>query len=86
MNSDLQTQVLRERVSKLEALVRFLYKHLDVTYVQGDFELDPADKEVAEWLKQHNELKAMAAYRSIHNVSLAEAKTAVDEIRMGLGY
>lgn len=86
MNIDLQTQALRERVSKLEALVRFLYKHLGVTYVQGDFELDPADKEVAEWLKQRNELKALAAYRAIHNVSLPEAKAAVDEIRMGLGY
>lgn len=31
MNNDLQTQAVRERVSKLEAEMRFLYKHLGVT-------------------------------------------------------
>lgn len=84
MNADLQTQALRERVSKLEAEMRFLYKHLNVTFVPT-FELDPADKEVVEWLKNKNEIKAMATYRAVHGVSLQAAKAAVDEIRAGLG-
>jgi len=84
MNNDLQTQALRERVAKLEAEMRFLYKHLGVTFV-STFELDPADKEVAEFLKKGDEMKAIAAYRGIHLVSFNEAKAAVDEIRAGLG-
>lgn len=84
MNEDLQIQALRTRVAKLEAEMRFLYKHLNVTFVPT-FEVDPADTEVVEWLKKKNEIKAMGTYRAIHNVSLAEAKAAVDEIRSGLG-
>ncbi|NUM49131.1 MAG: hypothetical protein HUU38_30900, partial [Anaerolineales bacterium] len=84
INTDLQTQALRERVSKLEAEMRFLYKHLNVTFVPT-FEVDPADREVVEWLKKKNEIQAIAKYRAIHMVSLPEAKAAVDEIRAGLG-
>jgi ribosomal protein L7/L12 len=84
MNPELQIQAVRERVAKLEAEMRFLYKHLNVTFTPT-FELDPADKEVAEWLKKGNELKAIAEYRAIHLVGMNEAKAAVDEIRAGLG-
>lgn len=84
MNNDLQTQVLRERVAKLEAEMRFLYKHLAVTFV-ATFELDPADKDVAEFLKKGEEMKAIATYRGIHQVGLNEAKAAVDAMRAGLG-
>lgn len=84
MNIEIQVQSVRERVAKLEAEVRFLYKHLGVTFVPT-FELDPADKEVVEWLKKGNELKAIAEYRAVHMVSMPEAKAAVDDIRAGLG-
>jgi ribosomal protein L7/L12 len=83
MNDELEIQAVRARVSKLEAEVRFLYKHLGVTFVPS-FELDPADREVAEFIQKHEDLKAIAAYRAIHKVSLAEAKAAVDAIRAGL--
>lgn len=84
MNEELAVQAVRARVAKLEAEVRFLYKHLGVTFVPS-FELDPADKEVAEWLKKGNEIKAITEYRAVHFVGLSEAKAAVDEIRAGLG-
>lgn len=84
MNDDLEIQAVRARVAKLEAEMRFLYKHLNVTFVPT-FELDPADREVAEFLKKGDELKAITAYRGIHKVSLNEAKAAVSEIRAGLG-
>lgn len=84
MNEDLQISALRKRVAKLEAEMRFLYKHLNVTFVPT-FELDPADKEVAEWLRKGDEMKAIAAYRSVHQASFNDAKAAVDEIRSGLG-
>lgn len=84
MNEELAIQAVRARVAKLEAEMRFLYKHFGVTFVPS-FELDPADKEVAEWLKKGNEIKAIAEYRAVHYVGLAEAKAAVEEIRAGLG-
>lgn len=84
MNDELEIRALRERVSKLEAEVRFLYKHLGVTFVPS-FELDPADREVAEFIKKRDDLRAVAAYRAVHRVSLPEAKAAVDAIRAGLG-
>ncbi len=84
MNNELEIQAVRGRVAKLEAEVRFLYKHLGVTFV-STFELDPADKEVVEWLKKGNEIKAIATYRGVHMVSMPEAKAAVDDIRTGLG-
>jgi len=86
MNVELQSQVLRERISKLEAQVRFLYKHLNVTYVPGaDFDLDPRDQATADFLKKGDELGAIKSYRATHGVDVAEAKAAVDEIRSGLG-
>jgi ribosomal protein L7/L12 len=84
MNESLEIQAVRARVSKLEAEVRFLYKHLGVTFVPS-FELDPADQPVVDALKKGEEIKAIGAYRAIHNVSLVEGKAAVDEIRIGLG-
>jgi hypothetical protein len=84
MNDELEIQAVRARLSKLEAEVRFLYKHLGVTFVPT-FELDPADKDVVEFLKKGDEMRALATYRGVHKVSLAEAKTAVDEIRAGMG-
>ncbi|MDD2921209.1 MAG: hypothetical protein PHQ36_02890 [Anaerolineales bacterium] len=84
MNEELEIQAVRARVSKLEAEVKFLYKHLGVTFVPS-FELDPADMEVVEFLKKREEMRAIGSYRNIHKVSLAEAKAAVDEIRAGMG-
>ncbi len=84
MNEELEIQAVRARVSKLEAEVKFLYKHFGVTFIPS-FELDPADRKVAEHLKKKDDLKAVAAYRAIHKVSLNEAKAAVDEIHAGLG-
>jgi hypothetical protein len=84
MNTEMEVQAVRGRVAKLEAELRFLYKHLGVTFVPT-FELDPADKEVVEWLKKGDEMRALGTYRAVHMVSLIEAKAAVDEIRAGLG-
>jgi hypothetical protein len=84
MNTEMEVQAVRGRVAKLETELRFLYKHLGVTFVPT-FELDPADKEVVEWLKKGDEMRAIGAYRAVHMVSLVEAKAAVDEIRAGQG-
>jgi ribosomal protein L7/L12 len=86
MNIELELQSLRGRVSKLEAELRFIYKHLSVTYVPEPFALDAADKDVAEYLEKGDVMGALKTYRMVHNVSLEEAKAAVDEIKASLGY
>ena len=78
-----QLAALKTRVFQLEAQVKFLYKHLGVTYVEEFSSIDPPD--VITALKQGNIIEAIKAYRLSTNVSLAEAKTAVEEIRARVG-
>ena len=85
MAVEMEVQVLRQRVSKLEAEVRFLYKHLGVTYEPEPFAIDPADVGVVESLKKGDEIGAIKVYRAVHGVGLNEAKEAVDEIKAALG-
>ena len=78
-----QLAALRTRVFQLEAQVKFLYKHLGVTYVEELVASDPPA--VIAALKQGNLIEAIKAYREIYNVGLAEAKTAVEELRARVG-
>ncbi len=78
-----QLAALKTRVFQLEAQVKFLYKYLGVTYVEEFSSIDPPD--VITALKQGNIIEAIKAYRLSTNVSLAEAKTAVEEIRARVG-
>jgi ribosomal protein L7/L12 len=78
-----QLAALKTRVFQLEAQVRFLYTHLGITYVPEISTIDPPD--VIAALKQGNLIEAIKAYRLATNVGLAEAKTAVEEIRARVG-
>jgi len=78
-----QLAALKSRVFQLEAQVKFLYKHLGVTYVEEIAVGDPP--EVIAALRQGNLIEAIKAYRLSTNVGLAEAKTAVEEIRARVG-
>ena len=75
--------VLRGRISKLEAEVRFLYNHLGVTFVPETVPTD--DVEIVEYLKKGDVMGAIRAHRSIHGSDLAQAKAAVDDIRSRVG-
>jgi ribosomal protein L7/L12 len=74
---------LRQRISRLEAQVEQLYKHLGITFVEdlraGD------DPQVIAALRSNNMIEAIKYYREKNNVGLAEAKTAVEEMRSRLG-
>ena len=76
--------ILRGRISKLEAHVQFLYKHLGVTFVPESVSTD--DVEIVEYLKKGDVMGAIRLHRSIHGSDLAQAKAAVDEIRSRIGY
>ncbi|MBI5839586.1 MAG: hypothetical protein HZB19_05735 [Chloroflexi bacterium] len=82
MSTELEVADLRSRVVRLEAQVEFLYKRLNVEYMEDS---SFADAKVIETLKTRNLIEAIKVYREIHDVGLAEAKNAVERIKARLG-
>ena len=78
-----EISLLRGRISKLEAQIQFLYKHLGVTFVPEAVAND--DVEIVEYLKKGDVMGAIRAHRSTYNSDLAQAKAAVDDIRSRVG-
>lgn len=75
--------LLRQRVSRLEAQVDFLYKHLNITFVEDAYGTD--DPRVVAALRSNNLIEAIKYYREKTGVGLAEAKSAVEAMRSRLG-
>jgi ribosomal protein L7/L12 len=78
-----EISLLKGRVSRLEARLEFIYKHLGVIFVEDTRLTD--DAKVIAALKANNWLEAIKAYRAATNASLDEAKSAVEEMRARLG-
>jgi ribosomal protein L7/L12 len=68
---------LQARIMQLEDRIKFLYKCLNIRYLE-----DPnlADAKVVEILQRGNKIEAIKIFREMYNVGLAEAKNAVEEI------
>ena len=80
--------LLKGRISRLEAKLEFLYKHLGVTFVEDTRLTD--DPKVIAALKANNMMEAIKLYRmsastSTVSVSLEDAKAAIAEMRSRLG-
>jgi ribosomal protein L7/L12 len=74
---------LRSQINKLQAQIDFLYKHLNVEFIE---DVNPSDDPaVIKVLRTGNIIEAIKTYRERHNAGLAEAKIAVDEMRARLG-
>ena len=74
---------LKSRVSRLEARLEYIYRHLGVTFVE---DVNPTDDpQVIEALKANNLLAAIKFYRLRTNASLEEAKAAIEAMRGRLG-
>lgn len=82
MITESEILALRSRINQLEARLEYLYKHLHIEYSDDP---DAADKEVLAMLIRGNKIEAVKRYREIHNVGLAEAKKAVDDLEARLG-
>jgi hypothetical protein len=79
---------IKSRVSRLEARLEYLYQHFGVTFVEDTRLTD--DPKVVAALRANNILDAIKFYRASTNVgsvnvSLEEAKAAVEEMRSRLG-
>ena len=78
-----EISALKGRLSQLEARLEFLYKHLDVTFVE-DTRLEDDPKVIAA-LKANNMTEAIKLYRAATNTSLQAAQAGVEEMRTRLG-
>jgi hypothetical protein len=74
-----EINLLRSRISRLEAQMDFLYRHLGVTFVEQDSPDD--DPRILDALRRNNVIEAIKYYREINDIGLAEAKAAVEAIR-----
>lgn len=80
MSIEQEVMELRMRLARLEGEVEALYRRLNIPY--GD-EASQADERVLESLRRGNIIEAIKIYRDIHNVGLAEAKQAVENMKTG---
>jgi ribosomal protein L7/L12 len=84
MSNEIELIDLRTRVSRLEAQLEALYQHLGLNF-QDSQSLADEESPVIEALRTGNLLEAIKVYRQIHNVSLGEAKAAVENTQARLG-
>ena len=77
MPTEAEFLALKSRVSELEDMLQFLYRRLDIDYL--DPNSDPAlAPQVQEALNRGNKIEAIKIYRELTGVGLAEAKQAID--------
>lgn len=82
MSNETEIVDLRGRVIRLEAQIEYIYRHFGITFVDDQSLTD--DSEVIEQLQKGNLIGAIAAYRRKYNTGLAEAKTAVENMKARL--
>ena len=84
MNTEIELIDLRTRVARLEGQLEALYQHLGLSFDDSQSLLNEDDP-VIDVLRTGNLLEAIKVYRQIHNVGLTEAKTAVENLKAGMG-
>jgi hypothetical protein len=77
MVTESEIQLLRSRVNELEDRLKFIYRRLNIEYV--DLNSDPVlSAQVQEALKRGNNIEAIKIYRELTGTGLAEAKAVID--------
>jgi ribosomal protein L7/L12 len=77
MVTETEIQQLRSHVNELEDRLKFLYRRLNIDYV--DPNSDPAlDPRIQDALRHGNKIEAIKIYRELTGVGLAEAKQVID--------
>lgn len=83
MVTDQDFSKMRDRIIQLEGQVKFLYKHLGVTFIPEAQAGD--DPRIIEALKKGDLLGAIKVYRGNTGVGYEEGKAAVEEMKGRLG-
>ena len=68
---------LRSQMFEIENRIDFLYKKLNIEYVEEDKGVDPR---LIAAIKKGNMLDAIKVYREIHNCDIESAKLGLQEI------
>lgn len=77
MVTETDIMLLKSRISELEDKLQFLYRKLNIDYI--DPNSDPAlAPQVQEALRRGNKIEAIKIYRELTGVGLAEAKQAIE--------
>ena len=74
---------LKARVADLEDKMKFLYRRLNIEYIEGDA-AQAVNSKVRALLLKGNKIEAIKVYREIYNIGLAEAKQAIDAMEQNL--
>jgi ribosomal protein L7/L12 len=82
MSLETEIQALKARVAELEARLDDLCNHPDVEHREDN---SMRDSKIIELIGKGNVIEAIKVYRETYNVSLADAKHAVDTLKAGLG-
>lgn len=78
MVTETEVQQLRSRINELEDRLKFLYRRLNIDYV--DPASDPVlSPQVQDALRRGNKIEAIKIYRELTGVGLAEAKDVIDK-------
>ena len=77
MPTETEFLALKSRVNELENKLKFLYRRLNINYLEPNS--DPAlAPQVQDALRRGNKIEAIKIYRELAGVGLAEAKDALD--------
>jgi hypothetical protein len=77
MPTETEFLALKSRLGELEDKLKFLYRRLNIDYLQPGS--DPAlAPQVQDALRRDNKIEAIKIYRELTGVGLAEAKDAID--------
>ena len=77
MPTEAEFLALKSRLSELEDKLQFLYRRLNIDYL--DPNADPAlAPQVQDALRRGNKIEAIKIYRELTGAGLAEAKQAID--------
>ena len=77
MVTETEVQQLRSRVNELEDRLKFIYRRLNIEYM--DPNSDPVlSPQIQDALRKGNKIEAIKIYRELTGVGLAEAKQVID--------
>ena len=79
MSTETELIDLRQRIVRLEGQVEYLYKRLGIIIDVEAASID--ESEVIAALQKGNLIEAIKVYRQLYDVGLAEAKTAVENMK-----
>lgn len=78
MVTETEVQQLRSRINELEDRIKFLYRRLNLDYMDPNSSpvLSP---QIQDALRRGNKIEAIKIYRELTGVGLAEAKDVIDK-------